>query len=75
MAPSCLFFGSRSRQRDYYYGAFWEQCQQSGVLAQEGGLVTAFSRDQPKKVYVQHRIREHTAVLWAALQQVRLTRP
>ncbi|CAL5225422.1 g8237 [Coccomyxa viridis] len=69
VAPSYLYFGSRNRQKDYYYGAFWEQCQESGVLAQEGGLVTAFSRDQPKKVYVQHRIRENAATLWAALQQ------
>lgn len=70
MAPSYLFFGSRNRGKDYYYGAFWEQCQQSGVLAKESGLVTAFSRDQHQKVYVQHRIREQAAALWAALQQV-----
>ena len=75
VAPSYLYFGSRNQQKDYYYGAFWEQCQESGVLAQEGGLVTAFSRDQPKKVYVQHRIRENAATLWAALQQVRRAHP
>lgn len=73
VAPSYLFFGSRNRQKDYYYGAFWEQCQHSGVLAQEDGLIPAFSRDQPKKVYVHHRIRERAAALWAALQQVQLT--
>ena len=71
MTPSYLFFGSRNRQKDYYYGAFWEHCQDSGVLAPGGGLVTAFSRDQQPKTYVQHRIREHAAVLWAILQQVR----
>ena len=75
MAPSYLYFGSRNRQKDFYYGAFWEQCQQSGVLAPEDGLITVFSRDQPKKVYVQHRIRENTATLWAALQQVRRAPP
>ena len=68
-AASHLFFGSRSEQRDYYYRAFWEQCQHSGLLAQDAGLVTAFSRDQDKKVYVQHRIGKHSAALWAALQQ------
>ena len=72
MAPSYLFFGSRNRQKDYYYGAFWEQCQYSGVLAQEDGLTTAFSRDQAKKIYVQHRIRGRAATLWATLQQVQL---
>ena len=70
MAPSYLFFGSRNQQKDFYYGAFWEQCQQSGVLDKEHGLVTAFSRDQARKVYVQHRIRESAPMLWAALQQV-----
>ena len=69
MQASHLFFGSRNEQRDYYYRAFWEQCQRSGLLAQDAGLVTAFSRDQDRKVYVQHRIDEHTAALWAALQQ------
>lgn len=70
MAASHLLFGSRNEQGDYYYREFWEQCQQSGVLAREAGLVTAFSRDGPQKVYVQHRVREHGAALWAALQQV-----
>lgn len=42
-----------------------------GVLAPPPlGLVTAFSRDTPGggKVYVQHRIRERAAAVWAALQ-------
>ena len=43
--------------------------QAQGVLAPPpGGLVTAFSRDGPAKVYVQHRIRERAAEVWAALQ-------
>lgn len=43
--------------------------QAQGVLAPPpGGLVAAFSRDGPTKVYVQHRIREHAAEVWAALQ-------
>lgn len=43
--------------------------QAAGVLAPPpDGLVTAFSRDQAAKVYVQHRIRERGGQVWAALQ-------
>lgn len=69
-AASFLYFGCRNEAKDYYYRSFWEQCQGEGILAAPGGLVTAFSRDQAAKVYVQHRIRDTSAQLWAALQQV-----
>ena len=32
-----------------------------------GGFYTAFSRDQPKKVYVQHKIREMRKEVWDLL--------
>jgi sulfite reductase (NADPH) flavoprotein alpha-component len=32
-------------------------------------LDTAFSRDQQEKIYVQHRMLEHGAELWAWLEQ------
>ncbi|KAK5003038.1 hypothetical protein LTR28_010663, partial [Elasticomyces elasticus] len=32
-------------------------------------LITAFSRDGPKKVYVQHRMKEHAAEIDELLQQ------
>ncbi len=70
MAPSYLYFGCRNEAKDFYYRSFWELSQRSGVLADPGGLVTAFSRDQASKVYVSHRVRETSAQLWAALQQV-----
>ncbi len=69
-AASFLYFGCRNEAKDYYYRSFWERCQGEGILAVPGGLVTAFSRDQATKVYVQHRIRDTAAQLWAALQQV-----
>ncbi|EIE26765.1 riboflavin synthase domain-like protein [Coccomyxa subellipsoidea C-169] len=69
VAPSYLYFGCRNEAKDFYYRSFWELSQRSGVLADPGGLVTAFSRDQASKVYVSHRVRETSAQLWAALQQ------
>mmetsp|Transcript_25974 Transcript_25974/g.73676 ORF Transcript_25974/g.73676 Transcript_25974/m.73676 type:complete len:563 (+) Transcript_25974:2-1690(+) len=53
---SCrLYFGCRSREKDFYYGDEWAAMQQGGRL---GALRVAFSRDQTKKVYVQHLIKE-----------------
>ena len=40
-----------------------------GVLAANGGLVTAFSRGQDTKVYVTQRLAETAAKLWDLLQQ------
>lgn len=39
----------------------------AGVLRREGGLLCAFSRDQPEKRYVQHCIRERRQGLWHVL--------
>ena len=33
------------------------------------GRVLALSRDQPRKIYVQHRLREQGAQLWRWLQE------
>jgi sulfite reductase alpha subunit-like flavoprotein len=34
---------------------------------QDGGLFVAFSRDQPQRVYVQHKIKEQGARVWNLL--------
>jgi sulfite reductase alpha subunit-like flavoprotein len=68
-APCVLVFGCRSAAADFYCREEWEAMRAAGVLGGAGGgLLTAFSRDQAAKVYVTHRIREHGAALWAALQ-------
>ena len=74
VAPSFLYFGCRSEAGDFYYRSFWEGCQRAGVLDREHGLVLAFYRDQPRKVYVSHRLRESAATVWRALQQARALR-
>jgi sulfite reductase alpha subunit-like flavoprotein len=54
VAENVLFVGTRSKAKDYLYGPEFEQLQAQGKLS----LHTAFSRDQPHKVYVQTRISE-----------------
>lgn len=55
-----LFFGERQKEHDFYYEDFLDSLIQEEVLI----LDTAFSRDQEKKVYVQHRIEEKASHLW-----------
>lgn len=62
---SWLFFGDRRRSTDFLYGEELTGFVESGALTR---LDLAFSRDQDTKVYVQHRMREHSAELFAWLQ-------
>jgi sulfite reductase (NADPH) flavoprotein alpha-component len=57
-----LFFGDQHRASDFLYEDEWLEWQRRGVLTR---LDVAFSRDQEQKVYVQDRIRESAAELWA----------
>jgi sulfite reductase alpha subunit-like flavoprotein len=52
-----LFFGCRSRDEDYLYREDFQRFHHEGVLTQ---LVEAFSREQEQKIYVQHKIRQHS---------------
>jgi len=60
-----LFFGDQHRASDYLYEEEWTKWQAEGALAR---VDLAFSRDQAQKVYVQDRMREAAAELWAWLQ-------
>ncbi|WP_027213160.1 sulfite reductase subunit alpha [Burkholderia sp. WSM2232] len=60
-----LFFGEQHAATDFYYRDELEALRDSGVLTR---LDVAFSRDQAQKVYVQDRMREHGAQLWAWLE-------
>jgi sulfite reductase (NADPH) flavoprotein alpha-component len=57
-----LFFGDRNEATDYLYGDEFEAWLASGLLQR---VDLAFSRDQDFKVYVQDRIRERAAEIWA----------
>jgi sulfite reductase (NADPH) flavoprotein alpha-component len=60
-----LFFGEQRRALDFLYKDELEGMHKGGVLTR---LETAFSRDQAKKVYVQDRMQEHAAELYAWLE-------
>lgn len=71
-APMILFFGCRNKDNDFLYRDFWmKHSQNGGVLSEDkgGGFYAAFSRDQPQKVYVQHKIREQSSKIWSLLRQ------
>lgn len=61
-----LFFGEQHAETDFYYRDELETMRRDGLLNR---LDLAFSRDQAEKIYVQHRMREHGADLWASLQE------
>ena len=52
-----LLFGERNREFDFLYREELEGYLSDGILTR---LDTAFSRDGNEKVYVQHRIAEHS---------------
>ncbi len=53
---SWLFFGERSFTHDFLYQLEWQDALADTSLTR---MDVAFSRDQPEKVYVQHRLWEH----------------
>lgn len=61
-----LLFGEQHEALDYYFKEELDRFAAEGCLHR---LVTAFSRDQAEKVYVQHRMLEHGAELWSWLQE------
>ncbi|CAK8540557.1 unnamed protein product [Lathyrus sativus] len=71
-APIMFFFGCWNEDGDFLYKDFWlNHSQNNGVLseAKGGGFYVAFSRDQPEKVYVQHRMKEHSERVWNLLAE------
>jgi len=63
---SWLFFGHQREATDFFYRDELEGFLATGTLTR---LSTAWSRDGANKVYVQDRMREAGADLWAWLQE------
>jgi sulfite reductase (NADPH) flavoprotein alpha-component len=60
-----LFFGDRNYTHDFLYQLEWQELHKDGVLS---AIDVAFSRDQPEKVYVQHRLWQRREELFAWLE-------
>jgi sulfite reductase (NADPH) flavoprotein alpha-component len=61
-----LFFGEQRAALDFLYKDQFEAMHKDGVLTH---LDTAFSRDQAQKVYVQDKMQERAAELYAWLER------
>lgn len=61
-----LFFGDQTRAGDFLYEGQLTHWTSSGLLTR---LDLAFSRDQAEKIYVQHRMLENAAQLYAWLEE------
>lgn len=61
-----LVFGDRNMSSDFLYQLEWLRYRKEGLLTD---LDVAFSRDQAEKIYVQHRLLQKSAQLYAWLQR------
>ena len=59
-------FGDQHYNEDFLYQLEWQDYLKNGHLSR---LDVAFSRDQPEKVYVQHKLSEHASDIWAWLEK------
>lgn len=63
---SWFFFGDQHFVTDFLYQTEWQKWLQNGVLTK---MDVAFSRDTAEKVYVQHRMLEHSKELYEWLEE------
>ncbi len=61
-----LFFGDRNFSSDFLYQLEWLRYRKDGLLS---NLDVAFSRDQAGKIYVQDRLLERSAEVYAWLSE------
>ncbi|KAL9117266.1 MAG: hypothetical protein Q9187_006200 [Circinaria calcarea] len=63
IGKSVLFFGNRNYESDYFYQREWQTLEEKMPLH----VLTAFSRDQKEKIYVQAIIKEQSKTVFDAL--------
>ena len=61
-----MFFGEQTFTQDFLYQVEWQGYLKSGLLTK---MDVAFSRDQVEKIYVQDRIKENAAEVFAWLER------
>ena len=65
IGATVLFFGCRRADEDFIYEEELKGFVDKKVLSD---LVTAFSREQTQKVYVQHKMKEESQLIWNVLE-------
>ncbi|KAJ5495043.1 NADPH-dependent diflavin oxidoreductase 1 [Penicillium diatomitis] len=66
VGPTVLLYGGRNRTADFFFEDEWEQL--SKVIPLQ--VLTAFSRDQQQKCYVQDTIRRHFSLFFRMLHDL-----
>ncbi|PLN86714.1 NADP/FAD dependent oxidoreductase [Aspergillus taichungensis] len=67
VGTTLLFFGCRKSDEDFLYQDEFKAYQEQ--LGDSLKIITAFSRETSQKVYVQHRLREHSELVSDLLKQ------
>ena len=62
---SWLFFGEQRFKSDFLYQTDWQKLLKNGTLEH---MTVAFSRDQEKKIYVQHKLLEEAEAVYQWLE-------
>ena len=66
LGEAILYYGCRKQAEDYLYKDELAASLKSGALTK---LYTAFSRDQPEKVYVTHLLKQNKKELWNIIEE------
>jgi NADPH-ferrihemoprotein reductase len=66
LGEAYLYFGCRRSEEDFIYEEHLKEAETNGYISK---LHVAFSRDQDKKIYVQHMIKSHGTEIWRNLSK------
>jgi sulfite reductase alpha subunit-like flavoprotein len=67
IGPTVLLYGGRNRTSDFFFEEEWEHLSKLVPLQ----VLTAFSRDQQQKIYVQDTIRQNFTLFFRLLHDMR----